>query len=199
MAPCPLFARCAFRLAFMTAEKLGSLIGAIFGLIFVLANSGALPLEIGMVLRILGVAAFIAVLIALRRPRRPAAVARPAGSGFGRGYWLVVAGEVLAIAVGLALLNGPLHAPQAAVAWISFVVGAHFVGLAVVWKQPFFHWLGASILLCGSIGLALAVAASSESAVDTVGGVLPGALLLAFSLWGSTRVAGSDAARTTTP
>jgi hypothetical protein len=95
------------------------------------------------------------------------------------------AGEVVAIAVGLALLNGPLHAPQAAVAWIALVVGAHFIGLAVVWKQFFFHWLGASILLCGAI--VLAVATSPQGAIDTVAGVLPGALLLAFSLWGSIR------------
>lgn len=194
----PTFACCAFRLAAMTPEKLGSLIGAVFGLIFVLANTDALPPGLGTVLRVLGVVAFVAVLIALRRPPRPAAVARPASSGFRRGYWLVVAGEVVAIAVGLALLNGPLHAPQAAVAWISFVVGAHFIGLAVVWKQPFFHWLGASILLCGAIGLVLAVAASPQGAIDAVGGVLPGALLLAISLWGATRGADSDPARTTT-
>jgi hypothetical protein len=119
------------------------------------------------VLRVLGVAAFVAVLIALCRPPRPAAVTRPAGGGFRRGYWLVVAGEVVAIAVGQALLNGPLHAAQAAVAWIALVVGAHFIGLAVVWKQSFFHWLGASILLCGAIGLVLAVATSPQGAIDT--------------------------------
>jgi hypothetical protein len=44
VAPRALFACCAFRLAVMTPEKLGSLIGAIFGLIFVLANTGALRL-----------------------------------------------------------------------------------------------------------------------------------------------------------
>lgn len=58
---------------------------------------------------------------------------------------------------------------------------AHFIGLAVVWEQPFLHWLGASILLCGATGLGLAVAASSQSAIDAAGGVLPGALLLAFN------------------
>jgi hypothetical protein len=111
--------------------------------------------------------------------------------------WAPAAGEVVAIAVRLALLNGPLHAPQAAVAWIALVV-AHFIGLAVVWKQSFFHWLNASILLCGAIGLVLAVATSPQAAIDTVAGVLPGALLLAFSLWSSIRGADYDAARTTT-
>jgi hypothetical protein len=72
------------------------------------------------------------------------------------------------------------------------------MGGRIVWKQPFFHWLGTSILLCGATGLVLAVATSSTGVIDAVGGVLPGALLLAFSLWGSTRGADSDATRTPT-
>jgi hypothetical protein len=54
------------------------------------------------------------------------------------------------------------------IAWISFVVGAHFFGLAAIWKQSLFLWLG-----------------SSTGAIDTVAGVLPGGLLLGFGLWSS--------------
>ena len=93
--------------------------------------------------------------------------------------------EVVAVAVGLALFNGPVHTPRAAVAWISFVVGAHFFGLAAIWKQSLFLWLGSSILLCGALGLVLAIDGSSTSAIDTVAGVLPGGLLLGFALWSS--------------
>ena len=78
----------------------------------------------------------MAVFVMLRRRRSlPRSVPPLAGRRFGQGYWLVVAVEVVAIAVGLALFNGPLHTPRAAVAWISFVVGAHFFGLAAIWKQ----------------------------------------------------------------
>ena len=74
-----------------------------------------------------------------------------------------------AIWIGLTLRDGPLETPHAAVAWISSVVGAHF--------------------------LALATGGSEASAIDRVGGVLSGAILLAFGLWGSTRGAGSQPAR----
>ena len=114
--------------------------------------------------------------------------------GFGRGYWLVVAGEVLGTLVGLAVLNGPLDAPEAAVAWVSFVVGLHFFALAVVWRQPLFHRLGAALAACGAVGLVLAAAGSDASWIDAVGGVAPGAVLLGFAVWGSTRGGSARAA-----
>jgi hypothetical protein len=139
-----------------------------------------------MILRVLAVVAFVAMFVILRRRRSLMGTVPPlAGRRFGRGYWLVVAVEVVAIAVGLALFNGPVHTPRAAVAWISFVVGAHFFGLAAIWKQSLFLWLGSSILLCGALGLVLAIAGSSTGAIDTVAGVLPGGLLLSFALWSS--------------
>jgi hypothetical protein len=168
----------------MTPQKLGSLIGAVFGLVFVEVNAGALPTGIGIVVRVLGVVALLMVLVALRRPARAEAVARPSDGGFGRGYWLVVAGEVIAIMAGVRLLSGPMDTPDAGVAWVATVVGLHFVALAVVWTRRFFHVLGAVIALCGVIGLALALAGSPTAAVATVGGILPGALLLAFAMWG---------------
>lgn len=178
----------------MTPEKLGSLIGSVFGLVFVLVNTASVPTAVAVVLRLLGVVVFGTVLLAVRRPD-VSLVERPAGGGFGRAYWLVVAAEVLAIWVGLALLNGPLATPHAAVAWISLVVGAHFFALAVVWKQSLFHGLGAALLLCGAVGLVLAAIGSDPSAIDLVGGVLPGAVLLGFGLWGSTRGASSQPAQ----
>ena len=174
----------------MSPEKLGSLIGAAFGLVFVLVNTGSIPSAFAWLLRVLGIVAFVAVLVAVGRPG-PATGTRHAGGGFGRGYWLVVGAEVLAIWIGLALLNGPLETPHAAVAWISSVVGAHFFALAVVWRNPLFHRLGAALLVCGVVGLALAAGGSEASAIDLVGGVLPGAILIGFGLWGSTRGAGS--------
>jgi hypothetical protein len=172
----------------MPPEKLGSLIGAVFGLVFVLVNAGPLPSVISIVVRVLGVITFLIVLIALiavRRRSRPADRSRPAGGGFGQGYWLVVAAEVVAILVGVRLLAGPLETPDAGVAWVALVVGVHFVALAVVWAQPLFHWLGGSLTLCGVVGLIVAFAGAHQAAVASVGGILPGALLLAFSLWGA--------------
>jgi hypothetical protein len=133
----------------MSQEKLGSLIGAAFGLVFVLVNTSSVAAALAVLLRVLGVVAFLAVLIAVCRPG-PAAGTRAGGGGFSRRYWLVVAAEVLAIWSGLALLNGPLQTPHAAVAWVSAVVGAHFIALALAWRNRLFHWLGTALLGVGS-------------------------------------------------
>ena len=174
------------------------MIGACFGLIFVLVNTGSLSAAFAALFRVLAVLAFIAVLLAVvlvgRRPTR-AGVDRPAAGGFTLGYWYVVVAEVGAIAAGLVVLNGPLHAPQAAVAWIALVVGSHFIALAVVWKLLFFRGLGVALMLCGVAGLVLAATGSTVSAIDLVGGVVPGAILLGFGLWGATRSADSPVAR----
>ena len=82
-----------------------------------------------------------------------------------------MAAEVLAIWIGLALLNGPLDTPHAAVAWISSVVGAHFFALAVVWRNPLFSWLGAALLGCGAVGLT-SVPSSTAAALPSDCGFL---------------------------
>jgi hypothetical protein len=106
-----------------------------------------------------------------------------------------VAAEVLAIWFGLALLNGPLRTPPAAVAWVSSVVGAHFIALALVWRNPLFRWLGTALLGCGLVSLVLAARGTDPGLIDLVGGILPGAILLGFGLWGSTRGASSYGAQ----
>ena len=83
---------------------------------------------------------------------------------FGRGYWFVVAAEFIALYLGVRVLGGPLDAPEAGVAWVSLVVGVHFLALAAVFGERYFHWLGGMISL--------------------IAGVLPGAVLLGFGWWG---------------
>jgi len=157
---------------------------ALFGLIFVMANVGTLPSTLGTAFAVLAVAAFVVVLLTVLRPDRESEPGTPGGTAFGRGYWLELAAEVAAGAVGLVVLNGPLDAPDAGVAWIAFVVGVHFFGLAVVWRQSFFRWLGAAITACGALGLILAAAGSSAAGIAAVGGVLPGFVLLVSGLLG---------------
>jgi hypothetical protein len=87
-------------------RRLGSLIGGIFGLIYVEANVGSLPDLWATALQIAAAVAFaglVAVLALARGPRAPAGSA--AGVGFGSRYWLVVAGEVAAIPAGAAILR----------------------------------------------------------------------------------------------
>lgn len=179
----------------MSGQRIGSTIAAVFGLVYVVVNTAALPAGWAWTLRGLAVAAFAAVLIAVVRAGRFAGTtaedsgvsSMPTRSAFGWQYWCVVAVEVVALFVGTRVLSGPLHAPQAGVAWVSLVVGTHFFALAVIFAQPFFHWLGAAITACGAVGVVLALTGAGTGIIGLVAGVLPGALLLAFGWWGALR------------
>ena len=70
-------------------------------------------------------------------------------------------------------------------AWVSVVVGVHFFALAALWRVSLFRWLGAAIAVCGLAGLAAAGLGASSAVVATMGGVLPGALLLAAGYQGT--------------
>ena len=172
----------------LTPVRLGSLIGGFFGLVFVLVNTGSLPAGAAAALRVLSAVAFVAVVAAVvLGSRRDGAAGPTSGRSFGRGYWSVVAVEVVAIGIGVNVLSGPLERPEAGVGWVSLVVGVHFFGLAAVWSQPLFHLLGAVLSLCGAASLVLAFVGADTSVVDVAGGVLPGMALLAFGLWSSIR------------
>lgn len=171
----------------MTRDRTGRIIGASFGLFFVQANAGALPTRIGTPLRVLAAAAFVALVVFGGRGSGTGSTERTTGgAGFGRRYWYVVAAEVAGLAAGLVVISRVLHAPQAAVGWIAFVVGVHFFGLAAAWRRPELHVLGAALTACGTGGLALAALGAPAAAVATVAGILPGVLLLG-SVWWSGR------------
>ncbi|MFE2927595.1 hypothetical protein ACFXG5_27995, partial [Streptomyces goshikiensis] len=61
----------------MTKERVGRIIGASFGLAFIQVNAGALPVAAGTTLRVLAVAAFVALLVTLRRAPAPAPAPAP--------------------------------------------------------------------------------------------------------------------------
>lgn len=174
--------------------RLGSTISGAFGLVYVEANAGQIPAPAGPALRIAAAAAFALLLLGLlatRHARTPRGGGDGSGAapGFDRRYWLVVAAEAVAIVAGSAIVRGPLGLPDATVAWVSIVVGAHFFGLAAIWDMAPFRALGAAIGACGAVGLIAAAAGAGAAAVALAGGVLPGALLLAAGGWGVARLA----------
>ncbi|GAA2812645.1 hypothetical protein GCM10010505_43420 [Kitasatospora aburaviensis] len=172
------------RVCAVKRNQVARLIGAIFGLVFVLANAAALPSAVGIPLRALAVLAFLWLFIALRRDRPAAVATGPATAAtFGRGYRVVVAAEVVAGLGGLIVLNPVLHLPRASVGWIAAVVGLHFFGLAVVWRMPSVHVLAALLTACGAAGLVLAWADAPAAAIASISGIVPGALLLGAVGW----------------
>ncbi|MFH8627388.1 hypothetical protein ACH4A8_36785 [Streptomyces vietnamensis] len=166
----------------MTKDQTGRVVGAAFGLVFIQANAVALPTAVAAPLRLLSLAAFLWVAVLGRRGRAAPQAETGSGTRFGRRYWYVVAVEVAGLAAGLFVIARVLHAPEATVGWIAFVVGVHFFGLAVAWRRPALHVLGASIAACGAAGLVLAAFDAPVVAIRTVAGVLPGVLLLASVL-----------------
>ncbi|MGW5258302.1 hypothetical protein ACWERW_36180 [Streptomyces sp. NPDC004012] len=163
----------------MARGQTNRLIGALFGLIFIEANAGALPLSVGIPLRVLAIGAFLGLLVALRPGHVSTQTAHAPPQGFGRRYWAVVVIEAVVGLTGIVLINGLLRAPLATVPWIALVVGLHFFGLAAVWRLAALAWLGAAMSACGAAGLTLAACGSSAATIATAAGVAPGALLLA--------------------
>lgn len=184
----------------MTREKTGRIIGATFGLAFMQVNAATLPTAAAIPVRVLALIAFLAVLRGVRRlPAPPPAETAPAETApaetrrhFGRRYGYVVGAEVLAAVAGILVINHLLHAPHAMVAWIAFVVGVHFFGLAAVWRTPSLNLLAAAMSACGAVGLVMAALGSSRAAIASVAGILPGALLLG-SVWWSLRASATPA------
>ena len=170
----------------LPGQRLGSLIAGIFGLIYVEVNTGSLPEPWRMALRVAAGVAFAGLIVLLTLARGTHTPADPgARRGFGLGYWLVVAGEAVAIPAGAALLNGPAGLPHAVVAWVSVVVGVHFVVLAAIWRLRPFRLLGVAITLCGVAGMTAATYGAPPAVIEVIGGVLPGVLLLAAGYAGA--------------
>lgn len=162
----------------MRRLPVGSVIGAVAGLVFVLANAGELPAAAAF--RIAGLITFVLVGIVLRRgpgtePAHPSRTAM-------RTYLLCVAGEVVAIPVGalvLRTLDGP---PELVVVWVVLVVGVHFLPFARAFGMPVFGLLAWTLIALAAAGGAL------TSAVDAGAGpwtaVAAGFVLLGFAATG---------------
>jgi hypothetical protein len=166
----------------------GTVVAAVFGLVFVFANTGELPAGAALALRIVaglvGVALLVGAVLTFRRAARagaPVDRGGPArggpGGGFGRGYWVIVAAEVLALVLGLVVINGVLDAPRFAVAWVALVVGAHFAALALLWGLRLFHVLAAVLVLLGLAGFVAGAAGASAAVIGLIAGVGSGAAL----------------------
>ena len=183
---------------------IGSLVGALFGLVYVVVNAATMPDWRAVPLQVVAAVAFVAVVLPVRRAAARAAADASPGAGprttagaapaqrpverrrdVPRTYALIVVLEALALFAGVWLLNGPLDLPTAGVAWVSVVVGVHFLPLGRLLEVPAFVPLGAAIATCGVVGLVLALLGVAEPVVAGVAGVVPGLLLLGLSWWGT--------------
>ena len=143
----------------LRGRGLGSLIGAAGGALFVLVNAAELPGS--TTLRVAGVVLFAAaVVVALRAPDDGS---RPPPPRALKIYGWCVAGEVLAIPVGAAILRA-LDRPELVRVWVVLVLGVHFVPFAKAFGEPIFRALGVVLILIALAGgiVTIAILGGSE-------------------------------------
>lgn len=158
------------------AARTGSLVGAVFGLVFVLVNAPSLPAA--TVWTVLGVVAFVAVVVLAAR----STVEAPEPSrGALRVYGVCVVGEVLAIVVGARLLTATDHA-DLVLPWVVVVVGVHFGPFARAFGVPVFTWLAVALVVTGLAAAAGVLSGWAEA--DRAGAVVAGFVLMAGSAAG---------------
>ena len=169
--------------------EIGALIGAGFGLLFLIINTGQFS-TLGRTLVItVGVLAFAGIAIfAIRGLMQSGRAGRgESGKGsrreppLGRAYWIIVLIEAVLLFAGTRLLAGLGH-PELGVAWVAVVVGTHFYALGRVFGLDRFHVLATVVTLCG-IGGFIAFFAAAPAFIPVVSGVIAGFVLLTFAMW----------------
>lgn len=164
----------------MRTRPLGSAIGAVAGLVFVLANSGGVPAS--PILRTTAVAWFLAIgwFVVLRGPEVEEAPPSPTAV---RTYAVSVAAMVGAIPVGAAVITNVVDKPNAVPVWVVLAIGAHFWPFAHAFQLALFRWLSASLILIATVG-AIPALISDSATPAAVTGTMAGFVLLTFSAVG---------------
>lgn len=164
----------------MRTLPIGSIIGALGGLTFVLINAGAVPGSLFW--RIAAALAFVAI-VSVSVLRRSEVDREPPKRTALRTYAVCVTAMIVAIPVGAIVIGTVLSRPAAVLPWVVFVVGAHFLPFASAFHLPIFRWLSASLILVSVLG-AIAVLATDSTTAAGWTGVAAGFVLLAFSALG---------------
>jgi hypothetical protein len=171
----------------LSGRRLGALIGAIAGLVFILINAGALSGWWALAARGAGVAVFLAVLwlSVLRRDGETADVPSPSATSW-RVYWAMVAFEVVLLPVGVNVLVRLGHS-ELTVPWVALVVGVHFLPFARAFGASVFRVLGLVLIALAAVGGCLAVLVGQDAGTLTAG-VGSGVALLGFAFHARPRV-----------
>ena len=176
-----------------TAEgaEIGALIGAGFGLLFLIINTVQFSILGRTLVIAVGVIVFVGIAVLAVRGllRKRCGGGRLGESGergpreppFGRAYWIIVLIELVLLFAGTRLLASLGHS-ELGVAWVAVVVGTHFYALGRVFGLDRFHVLATVVTLCG-IGGFIAFFAAAPAFIPVISGVISGFVLLAFAIW----------------
>jgi hypothetical protein len=167
----------------VSTRPLGSLVGAVGGLVFVLVNAGAVPAS--TLWRAAAVLAAVAVVwfVVVRGP----AVERvePSRTAL-RTYGFCVVAMLVALPVGARVLTDVLDEPDAVLPWVVLVVGLHFLPFASAFGLPVLRWLAAALVAVATAGAAGVLTTDGATAAGWTG-VAAGVVLLAFAALGPRR------------
>lgn len=161
--------------------RVGALVGAVGGLLFLLLNAWPFGDPWANVVRVMGVLWFLGVLWAIWRvPNDPDPV-RPDARQM-QAFWIVVGLEVVLIVAGTQLAIHVLDLPSASVPWVATVLGVHWLVFRMVFREDVFLWLGWLTLTCGLVGLLVALTGvageDALAATAIASGLLVGVILL---------------------
>lgn len=164
----------------MRTKPIGSIVGAIGGVVFVAVNAAGVPATFVWI--VAAAVLFLAIMwfVVLRGPE---VHQDPPSRSALRTYGISVMAMIVAIPAGSALISNVLEKPNAVLVWVVFVIGAHFLPFATAFHLPVFRWLSASLVIAAVIGAVPALANDSAVAAAWTG-VAAGFLLLLFSLVG---------------
>lgn len=162
--------------------RIGSLIGAIFGLVFFLANSGPLGSPTANILEIIGIVLFLVTVYFGIFNSRDEIDANPPSRDAMRVYGIAVAIEVVALIGGLALIGLVFHAEYLSPMWSGLVVGVHFLPFAKAFGAAIFEILGVAMIAVAIIG-ALA-GAIIDHRLSYWAAIVEGLLLFAAVIFG---------------
>ena len=161
--------------------RVGALIGAVGGVLFVVLNAWPLGEPWANVAIALGVVWFLWDLrVIMRVPEDPDAV-RPDARQM-QAFWIVVVLEVILIIGGTQLAIRVLDIPAASLPWVATVLGVHWLVFRMVFQQDVFLWLGCFTLSCGVVGLMVALTGVAGSDVLAATAIASGLIVGAFML-----------------
>jgi hypothetical protein len=172
-------------------QRIGALIGAVAGLVFILVNAGPLPGSWAVVVRCAGIVAFLVVLwlSVLRRDRRHPANPPPSAPAW-RVYWAMVAFEVVLLPLGANVLTR-LGRPELSVPWVVLIVGVHFLPFARAFAAPIFRVLGLVLIGLALVAGCLAILVGQDAGTLTAG-LGSGIALLGFAFLVRPRLPAAD-------
>lgn len=162
-----------------TLRRRGSIVTALFALLWVLLALGALPPGAVVAVVVVAVLITVAALYLALRPAAGRMVERTRNQpeGWLHRVGLVNGAEVagiIAVVVVAQLLGRPLWIPAA----VCLIVGLHFFPLARLFDEPVYRLTGAGLCVAGVAGMVLL-------ALDVAAAPLVVGLLAAATLWGT--------------